>query len=157
LVFDLIGNPPGATSVASIGNVQVSQTPISETFTTEALPGPIGAPAGITSGDVDGDGHADLVVADSGLNQLLVYNGDCTGNFTRSSSAPARCGAGAAAIAAAPLGAGAGQDGVAVAFVGWGSVLPPLVLDTPPPQATLVSPAPDQVLITDVNALRIQF
>jgi hypothetical protein len=47
LDLDLVGNPPGTTSTASIANVQVSQQAAVETFTTTALAGPFGAPAGV--------------------------------------------------------------------------------------------------------------
>jgi len=40
-------------------------------------------PAGLASGDVDGDGNLDVVAADAGRNQLLLFLGDGQGGFTR--------------------------------------------------------------------------
>lgn|GEM_PF-2123070 len=34
-------------------------------------------------GDVDGDGHLDIVISDSGLPALIVFNGNGNGGFTR--------------------------------------------------------------------------
>ena len=97
--FDLVGNPPGSGSTASIANVQVSQQPAADTFSTTALAGPFGSPASIAVADVDGDGHADVVVTDTGLNQLLVFNGNGSGGFTRSALPLSSYGTGAGALA----------------------------------------------------------
>src|SRR5262249_60208503 len=111
-----VRTPPGPRPGAAVANVQVSQAPAAEGFTTVALAGPFAAPAAIARGDVDDDGHADLVAADSGLNQLLVYNGDGAGHFTRSTFDLAPFGAGATALAAAPLTTDSSHDDVAVAL-----------------------------------------
>ncbi len=34
-------------------------------------------------GDVDGDAHLDIVISDSGLPALIVFNGNGNGGFTR--------------------------------------------------------------------------
>src|SRR5262249_29597643 len=41
LSFDLVGNPPGTASTASVGNVQVASQPAAETFTPTPLPAPL--------------------------------------------------------------------------------------------------------------------
>src|SRR5262245_12675043 len=67
LYFDLVGNPPGSTSVVSVDNVQINPTVVyAEGFTTAALAGPFVTPAGLAAGDVDGDGRLDVVAADGG-------------------------------------------------------------------------------------------
>src|SRR5262249_50230686 len=51
LSFDLVGTPPGLGSSATIGNVQVTRAPVSESFTVTPLAGPFGSTAGIAAGD----------------------------------------------------------------------------------------------------------
>src|SRR5262249_21542936 len=103
LAFDLVGNPPGTASSATLSNVQINQQASSDAFSVTPLAGPFGVPSGIAAGDVDGDSHEDIVVADSGLNQLLVYNGDGAGGFTRSTLSVSSFGSSAVAVAAGPL------------------------------------------------------
>jgi hypothetical protein len=155
--FDLVGNPPGVGSTASIGDVQVSQQAVAETFTATSLPGPFGSPAGIAVADVDGDGHADVVVTDAALNQLLVFNGDGSGNFTRSTLDLSGYGTGAGALAAAPLTAGDNIADVALALSRSNQLLSPLVYDTTPPQATVVNPAAGQILNVSISQIVVQF
>src|SRR5262249_48596697 len=73
LIFDLVGNPPGTTSVVAVDNVAISPaTARIETFIAAPLSGPFTAAKSLATGDVDGDGHTDLVVADGG--QVVVFN-----------------------------------------------------------------------------------
>jgi hypothetical protein len=157
LIFDLVGNPPGNRSVAAISNVQLSQTSPADTFTPLSLPGPFGATAQIASGDVDGDGKRDVVVTDTTQNRLIVYNGDGTGHFTRSDLDVSSFGAAPLAVAAGRLTAGGNTDDVALTLSGSNRVLTPLVLDTTPPQVTVLDPTPGQVRNQDVNRLRLRF
>jgi RHS repeat-associated protein len=159
LYFDLIGNPPGTSSVAAVDNVQVSQAPINEAFTASALAGTFGSAGatGIAAADVNGDGHVDLVVTDKSNNQLVVYTGDGAGNFTRSTMDTSSFGSGPQAIAAASLSANAAVADLAVTLSGSSSVLSPLRLDTAPPQVTVLDPAPGQVRSTDVYQITVQF
>jgi len=136
LYFDLVGNPPGLGSTAAVGNVQVRQTGLAEAFTATALAGPFGQPAAVASGDVDDDGARDILVADRGLNQLLVYHGDGTGNFTRSAVDLTVLGSGAAAVAVGRLTAGDTLDDVVVALADSNRVAVPL-LPNAAPQVTL--------------------
>src|SRR5205823_6523303 len=87
--------------------------------------------------DVNGDGQADVVVADTGLDQLLVYNGDGAGNLSRSTLDLSAFGRGASALAAAPLVAGEAGADVAVALTDSNVVLSPLCADTLPPTVKL--------------------
>jgi hypothetical protein len=73
LCVDLIGNPPGTSSLVSIDNVRIGPDVIYQNqFTQLPLAGPFGATRGIAHGDVDGDGQLDLVVADAGRNELVI-------------------------------------------------------------------------------------
>jgi RHS repeat-associated protein len=157
VVFDLVGNPPGTSSTATIANVQVSQQPIPENFQVVALPGPFGTTAGIAAGDVNGDGHTDLVVADTGLDGAIAYYGDGQGNFTRTFTSASPFGVGASAIALGKLVAGTTADNVALTLAGSNLVLDPLIYDATPPQVTFLSPAPGAMLDTNVAQLQVQF
>lgn len=158
LYLDLIGNPSGTGSTATIDNVQVTAAPVSEAFTTIALAGPFGSVTDIATGDVDGDGHADLVAMDAGLGKLLVYNGNGAGQFTRSEFTVSGFGSGASAVATGPL--VSDHDDVALTLFGSNIVLSPLGLvvpDTTAPQVALLDPVQGQILQTSVTQVRIQF
>jgi RHS repeat-associated protein len=157
LVFDLIGNPPGNGAVASVANVRVSADPAAGGFRRVVLAGPFGTTAGIASGDVDGDGRLDLVVTDSGLDRLLVYNGDGTGSFTRSEVDVSPFGTGALAVAAGPLTTGDAANEVVLTLAGSARALSPLAYDNVPPQVTILDPAPGQMVNVSPAGLRVRF
>jgi RHS repeat-associated protein len=157
LTFDLVGNPPGTTSVATLANVQVAQQPASETYATTPLAGGSFAAAGIAAGDVNSDGHLDLVATDPAHNQLVVYNGDGAGNFTPSTVSLSAFGAGPAAVAAGPLTAGSTGADVALTLAGSNLALSPLAYAATPPQVTAVTPAAGQLLAASVSQLTVQF
>jgi RHS repeat-associated protein len=158
LVFDLIGNPPGATSVAAIDNVSISPNVIrADTFSATRLAGLFTAAAGLATGDVDGDGHADLVVADRDANQLVLYMGDGQGGLTRETYDIAPFGDGPSAVAIGPLTAGDNIADVAVTLADSDLVLTPLDIDQIPPTATPVSPAPGQTVSAEVTNIVVEF
>jgi hypothetical protein len=158
LVFDLIGNPPGRSSVAAVDNVRIEPDRLpSDSFTPILVGGGFGASAGIAAGDVDGDGHADLVVADAAADRLVVFNGDGAGQFARDEWSVSPYGHGPQAVA---LGRLTPEDAVLDAAIGLaasGRVLTPLDADELPPQVTLVHPAPDQTTAAAVTQIELQF
>jgi hypothetical protein len=127
LYVDLVGNPPGTSSLVSIDNVLILPEVIFQNqFTPLPLAGPFGATRGIAHGDVDGDGQLDLVVADAGRNELVVYTRNASTQFVRSEFNVSPFGSGAWATAIAPLTATDTIDDVAVTLRNSAVVLTPL-------------------------------
>jgi RHS repeat-associated protein len=158
LIFDLVGNPGGTSSVASIDNVTITPySVLSETFTNVPLAGPFTDVKGVASGDVDGDSHADLVISDAGAERLVIFNGDAAGSYTRSEFNTSSFGTGPAAIATGRLTAGDSADDIAVALFGSSVVLTPLLADFNAPSPMFMSPAPGEVVTEALATLTIQF
>jgi RHS repeat-associated protein len=158
LSFDLVGNPPGTGSTASVDNVQVNRQPPAETFTATSLALPSGAaPAAITAADVDGDGHTDLVVADPAGGQLLVYNGDGSGHFALSTVSAGSAGQGPQAVVTAPLSSTGPTSDVAYTLPSTNQVFSPLVFNNVPPTVRVLDPTPGQVRDMGVSQLTLQF
>ena len=160
LFFDLIGNKPGTGSTASIDNVQIEPHAIyADNFTAAPLAGPFDAPAGMTVGDFNGDGYADLVVADSGSNKLILFEGNGRGQAVRSEFGLSSFGNGALAVAGGKLTAGDSSDDAVVALFGSAMVMTPLytLIDNTPPEATLVSPEPGTVVLNDLSQIKLRF
>ena len=158
LYVDLVGNPPGSSSVVSVDNVRVTpETIYTNTFSAVPLAGPFVATAAIAHGDVDGDGHGDLVAADRGAGKLLVYNGDGSGHYERSELDLTAYGSGPLGVAIGPLSAGDTTDDVAVTLFDSARALTPLGADTTGPSVTFVNPAPGELLTTDIAQLVVQF
>ncbi|MCB1058009.1 MAG: VCBS repeat-containing protein [Acidobacteria bacterium] len=78
----------------------------------------------LATGDIDGDGHADVVTA-TGKGDMIVFLGDGAGNFTREASPEMRSphGCRGYAVRLHDLD-GDGRDEVVAAFAGEGSALP---------------------------------
>jgi hypothetical protein len=158
LYVDLVGNPPGPSSVVSIDNVQLTPDAVyANTFAVVPLDGPFSSAAGIRHGDVDGDGRLDLVVADSSANRLVVYNRDARGVYLRSELDLSARGRSPRAVAAAPLTAGDSVDDVVIAMFGSSQVLTPLGADTTGPTLAMVDLLPGQVRTSDISQLTVQF
>ncbi|MER8185835.1 FG-GAP-like repeat-containing protein [Kitasatospora sp. NPDC094015] len=89
--FDADGTPDLATSDANTDNVSVVLGNGDGTFgaATQFALGGATNPQGIAAADLDGDGHPDLVTADSSAGTLSVLRGDGTGGFGAASSVPA--------------------------------------------------------------------
>ena len=136
LYFDLIGNPPGTSSVASIDNVAITPDTIFDDSTTLlALPGPFLGAAGLAHGDVDGDGNLDLVVADSEAETLVVLNGNGAGQYTRSEIDTSMRGSTPLAVAVGSMTAGDSIINIAAGMFGSSTVITPLTADTDAPTA----------------------
>ncbi len=152
LVFDLIGNPNTSQSTATIDNVRIAPDVLrNDAFSVTKLTGAFGNPTDVALGDVDGDNLTDIVISDSGLSTIIVYNGTGGDSFTRSVTNVASMG-GPTKLA---LGAFTAPDpilDIAAAFSGKAQALTPLVADTTTPTAMLVSPLPTVTLNTNENA-----
>jgi hypothetical protein len=102
-------------------------------------------------GDVDGDGHLDIVISDSGLPAIVVFNGNGNGGFTREKiSTPF----GSPTVLA--LGSFTSPDtitDIAYAVAGHPRVVTPIVVNNTIPTAQLVSPATTLTLPATASAV----
>lgn len=152
LLFDLIGNPNGVRSTATIDNVRISPDVLrNDSFIVSPLAGPFVAPQDLAIGDVDGNGHLDIVISDSGLLALIVFNGNGNGGFTRETiSTPY----GSPTILA--MGSFTSPDtitDIAYAVAGYPRVVTPIVVNNTIPTAQLVSPATTLTLPATASAV----
>jgi RHS repeat-associated protein len=152
LVFDLIGNPNANTATATIDNVRITPDIVrNDAFSVTKLTGAFGNPSDVAIGDVDGDNLSDIVVSDSGLSTLVVYNGIGGVAFARSVLNVASTGS----PSKLTLGAFTAPDpilDIAAAFSGASLALTPLLADTTLPTALLLAPQPSVTLETNENA-----
>lgn len=157
LYFDLIGNGPGTGSVVSFDNVRIApESVFANTFTATLLPGPFVGAAGIARGDVNGDGHDDVIVADRAANRYVVLNGNGAGTFTRQVIDVSSFGSEPLALAVGRLTTNSIDD-VAVTLFGSNVVLTPLTFDVTAPDVSLVSPANGSTVTVGVSQLDVQF
>lgn len=157
LYFDLIGNPPGTSSVVSIDNVTITPDAVfTETFADIALPGPFVDTGAIEHGDVDGDGNLDIVVADRGADELLIFNGDGNGGYTRQALDLSSFGSGPLGVVIAPQSTDAIDD-IAVTLIDSDIVLSPSYSDNTPPTILAVDPASVGVVTDPVLQVTVAF
>jgi RHS repeat-associated protein len=152
LIFDLIGNPKGTSSTATIDRVRITpDLVLDDGFTTTPLAGPFTAPQDLAIGDVDGDGFFDIVISDAGQTAVIVFNGDGSGSFTRNPVNISRFGA-PTVLALGPFTAPDSILDIAVGIAGQSTIITPLVSDTTVPSVQLIAPsggAPIKLTATD--------
>ena len=145
LVFDLVGNPPGTSSTVVFDNVVITPERITnDTFSVVTLPGAFQDATGLDTGDINGDGVADVLVTDRATNSLLVFTGVTGGGFTRTDVSLTAFGLQPVSVVAAPL-LSSIEDDIAVGLFGSDVVISPLTVDHTAPLATLISPAPNVI------------
>lgn len=117
LAIDLIGNPPGVASTATISDVSITPGALfSRTFTNTPLTGAFTQTGAIELGDVDSDGATDIVLVDSGSRRVVVFNGNLTRpSFEREDIDMSSLGGAPTALALAALDNSPGAD-IAVAI-----------------------------------------
>ncbi|MCO8125241.1 polymorphic toxin-type HINT domain-containing protein [Stieleria sp. TO1_6] len=147
LVFDLIGNPPGNRSIATIDNVAISPDLIfSDELNRITLPGNLSAAVDMAIGDVDGNGAPDIVLVDAGTDALTIYNADGHRNFVSQSISLSGFGSAVSAIATAPLTTGDSVDDIIVTLADSNLALSPIRTGVTDP---IVSLAALENLVTD--------
>ncbi len=141
LIFDLIGNPPGDGSVATVDNVRLNPEFVySDLLTRIALAGTYGGVVDAEVGDVDGDGNLDVVLSSTATQSIVVFNGGGGRAFTEDNLSLSTYTSAPADISLAPLTAGDSADDIVVLLPGQNLVLSPLGADVTSPAVTLLSP-----------------
>ena len=158
LHIDLIGNPPGSSSVAAIDNVAVVPDFIAaNTFTIVPLEGPFTSTGGLEIGDVDGDGSNDIVITDPDANLTVVFNGDQSFGFTRDPIDVSALGQGPLGVVIGPLTPGDEVDDLAITLVDSDLVISPLTSDVKGPVVSFVDPVSGALLTSPPTSITVAF
>ena len=158
LVFDLIGNPPGHSSVAAIDNVRLNPNAVfSDTLTRTDLVGNYGGLVDVEVGDVDGDGNDDIVLSSPATDSIVVFNGDGAGGFSEDSLSLASYSSNPGDIQLAPLTAGDEVDDIVVVMPDENLLLTPLGADVTAPAVTLLAPDNTSSLETFDGNVTLEF
>ena len=156
LIFDLVGNPPGATSVAAIDDVAISPDVIRvETFSPSPLRGRSPRPPGWRS--ATWTATATRTSSSPTAPRIVVFNGDGLGGFTRDEFDTSLFGTGALAVAAAPLTDGDTVDDIVGDTVRLRPRPDPAGHRRDAAEVTFLDPLPGQTVSTDVTQLRLRF
>lgn len=107
-------NQHGAAAVNGSGLVAGTGHFQQPTGSPYAIDGGSSTPAGVAIADLDGDGNADVITANSGSNDVSVLLGGSGGGLTVASSSPYGVGSGPAGVVAADL-EGDGDTDIATA------------------------------------------
>ncbi|MEM7474531.1 MAG: putative Ig domain-containing protein [Planctomycetota bacterium] len=149
LIFDLVGNPDGNNSTASIDSVRITpETFLDEGFTPTQLPGNFVAPQRFAIGDVEGDQDLEIVVTDAGRSVLSIYSSDASGGFASEElilSTPSD------EIALGIFSASDSILDIAISAAGQPQLVTPLVFDQTLPTVQLLAPPADATVQLGAN------
>lgn len=153
LIFDLIGNPGGERSTATIDSVRITPEIIrNDTFVVTSLPGPFSNARDLSIGDVDGDSRPDIVVTDSGLNSVVVLNRTAGGTWNRDPIA-LPLGSNPERLALGNFTATDAITDIATHLNGPNSILSPIVSNVTIPTVQLIAPPSTITLAATASAV----